>query len=133
MWEVGEDGGMEGTHKRIPEISSYLVLAPAYPVKSSADLSTITQIRYPLPATTAITSSSSYRGCVRVETPSRYGVQAPSACRGTGQEIGRRGAEAKNTTLFGKLADQEDGRPVSPKNHLLGSGCQFLLQNQRGK
>ena len=31
----------------------------------------------------------------------------------------RRGAEARKTTLFGKPADWEDGRLVSPKNHLL--------------
>ena len=31
----------------------------------------------------------------------------------------RRGAEAKNTTLFGNLADREDGRLVSLKNHLI--------------
>ena len=32
----------------------------------------------------------------------------------------RRGAEARNTTLFGKPADREDGRLVSLKNHLMG-------------
>ena len=29
-------------------------------------------------------------------------------------------------TLFGKPADQEDGRLMSQNNHLTGSGCQFL-------
>ena len=32
----------------------------------------------------------------------------------------RWGVEARNTTLFGKLADWEDGKLVSLKNHLIG-------------
>jgi len=32
----------------------------------------------------------------------------------------RRGVEARNTTLFGKLPDQEDGRLMSQNNHLIG-------------
>ena len=38
--------------------------------------------------------------------------------------------EARNITLFGKPADQEDGRLMSQNNHLMGSGCQVLLQNR---
>ena len=38
--------------------------------------------------------------------------------------------EARNITLFGKPTDQEDGRLMSQNNHLMGSGCQVLLQNR---
>ena len=41
----------------------------------------------------------------------------------SGDEVLRQGMP----TLFGKLADQEDGGVVSPKNILSGSGSQFLL------
>ena len=34
--------------------------------------------------------------------------------------IKRQGVEARNMTLFGKLADQEDGRIMSQNNHLVG-------------
>ena len=34
--------------------------------------------------------------------------------------------EARNTTLFGKPADGEDGRLMSQINHLVGSGCQVF-------
>ena len=37
-------------------------------------------------------------------------------------ESERTGGEAKNTTLFGKLADQKDGRQTSQSNHLIGAG-----------
>ena len=30
------------------------------------------------------------------------------------------GDEARNTTLFGELADQEDGRLISQNNHRVG-------------
>ena len=41
----------------------------------------------------------------------------------------RRDVEARNTTLFRKLADREIGRLMSQNNHLLRSGCLVLLQN----
>ena len=50
-----------------------------------------------------------------------YQVQASSAHHTTGQWIERRGDEAKNMTLFGKLADQIDGRLTSQSNHLIGA------------
>ena len=51
-----------------------------------------------------------------------YRVQALSALLAAWQanESWRQGVGAKNTTLFGKPADREDGRRVSPKNHLIG-------------
>ena len=39
----------------------------------------------------------------------------------------RRGVEAKNRTLFRKLAHREDGRLMSQNNHISRSGCQVLL------
>ena len=40
----------------------------------------------------------------------------------------RQGVGARNTTLFRKPADLEDGRLISQINHLIaGSGCQVLL------
>ena len=45
----------------------------------------------------------------------------------------RRGVETRNMTLSGKPADPEDGRLMSQNNHLLGFGCQFLLQHREGE
>ena len=44
-------------------------------------------------------------------------------------EAKRWGVKAKNMTLFGKLADQEDGRLII--TILSGSGCQNLREGQR--
>ena len=35
-------------------------------------------------------------------------------------QLTKGGVEAKNTTLFGKLADPKDGRLMSQGNHLVG-------------
>ena len=46
----------------------------------------------------------------------------------------RQGVEARNTTLFGKLADREDGGLVSPKNHLIRvwMPVSFIAQRRGG-
>ena len=48
-----------------------------------------------------------------------YQVQAYSAHHMTGQLTERQGVEARNMTLLGKLADQEDSRLPSQNNHLI--------------
>ena len=44
----------------------------------------------------------------------------------------RRGVETRNTTLFGKPTDQEDGRLGSPINHLLMVCMPVSFIAQRG-
>ena len=44
----------------------------------------------------------------------------------------RLGVEARSTTLFGEPADQEDGRLVSRKNHLIGVWMPVSFIEQRG-
>ena len=42
-------------------------------------------------------------------------------------ESERRGVEARNMTLFGEPADQEDGKLMSQNNPLVGFRSQILL------
>ena len=60
-----------------------------------------------------ILSSSASRNLAVLPSPS-------SLCLPHNRPINQRRVEARNTILFGKLADQEDGRLVTPKNHLIG-------------
>ena len=46
-------------------------------------------------------------------------------------ESKKRGAEARNTTLFGKLADREDGRLMPQNNHLVGVWIPGSFMDQR--
>ena len=41
--------------------------------------------------------------------------------------------EARNTTLFKKLADQEDGRLMSQNSHLMGAWMLGSFIEQRGE
>jgi len=41
--------------------------------------------------------------------------------------------EARNRTLFGKLADQKDGRLISQNDHLIGVWVPMSFIEQRGK
>ena len=50
-----------------------------------------------------------------------------------GQELWETGIKAKNTTLFKKVTDWEDGRLMSQNNHFVGCGCLVLLQNTDGE
>ena len=43
----------------------------------------------------------------------------------------RGGVEARNTTLFGKSADREDGRLASQNNHLVGVWMPVSFMGQR--
>ena len=43
----------------------------------------------------------------------------------------RRGVEARNTTLFGKLVDGEDGKLMSENNHLVGPWMSGSFMDQR--
>ena len=44
----------------------------------------------------------------------------------------RRGAEARNTTLFGQQAEREGGRLVSQNNHLIGVWMPvFSMESER--
>ena len=51
--------------------------------------------------------------------PNNYWVQACSALLKTGQLTERKGVEARNRALFGKLTDREDGW-LPQNNHFLG-------------
>ena len=59
-------------------------------------------------------------------SPSCYPVQAYSARCTTGQLTERCVVEARNVSLLGKLAGQEDRRVMSQPS-CWGSGCQVLL------
>ena len=46
----------------------------------------------------------------------------------------RRGAEARNMTLLGKPADQEDGRLLSQNNHLTRTlSARFFSRTEMGR
>ena len=62
-----------------------------------------------------------------------YQVQGHSAYRTTSQYIRDEVLEARNTTLFKKLADQEDGRLMSQNNHLMGAWMLGSFIEQRGE
>ena len=56
-----------------------------------------------------------------------------SLCSPYNRPINQRGGvEARNTTLFGKLADQEDGRLKSRDNQLIGVWMPVSFIAQRG-
>jgi len=46
-------------------------------------------------------------------------------------EFERRGVEARNMTLFGKLTHQEDGRLTSQNHHLVGVRMLGYFMDQR--
>ena len=68
--------------------------------------------------------------CLLRLLPSCYPVQAHSACCTTGPLTERCGVEARNLSLSGKLAGQENGRVMSQPS-CWGSGCQVLLYNRK--